>query len=249
MYEIVARFYDLTHDALTEDIELIVALAQTSAEPVLELGCGTGRLLVPLARAGNVVTGVDNSAAMLTRAHGRISAESADVASRITLIEGDMTRLEGVVGSFGLIVIPYNTLLHLSPPDQLRTFQQALSKLSPTGQMLIDLANPFDLLGVASETEFEPEATLTDPDTGLEVVQWSRMRANEEAQQLTIEWRYVTAGEEVWAVSAEYHVQYPHQLEMQLQRAGLRLMALWGGYDQQPFEADSERMLLLVSAA
>ena len=61
MYDQIAHYYDLTHADLTDDIDFILSLAQAVNGPILELGCGSGRLLLPLARAGFTVTGVDNS--------------------------------------------------------------------------------------------------------------------------------------------------------------------------------------------
>ena len=48
MYDVLARYYDLTHDRLTEDVGFILSLADRLPSPVVELGCGTGRLLLPL---------------------------------------------------------------------------------------------------------------------------------------------------------------------------------------------------------
>ena len=64
-YDKLAPYYDRFHEALTADVEFVLSLAQQQDGPVLEMGCGTGRLLLPLARAGFEVTGIDTSAAML----------------------------------------------------------------------------------------------------------------------------------------------------------------------------------------
>src|SRR5438105_2739833 len=73
--EVVARYYDLEHDALTEDVALYCELARAGGGgPVLELGCGTGRVLAGLVRSGHAVVGVDWSRPMLERAERRLRA-------------------------------------------------------------------------------------------------------------------------------------------------------------------------------
>jgi SAM-dependent methyltransferase len=73
MYEQTAKYYDLVHAELKDDIPLVLTLAGQGKGPILELGCGTGRLLLPLARAGYEVIGLDNSPAMLAKAKARLS--------------------------------------------------------------------------------------------------------------------------------------------------------------------------------
>ncbi|MEZ4518635.1 MAG: class I SAM-dependent methyltransferase [Chloroflexota bacterium] len=72
MYDRLSRYYDLSHAALVDDIPFRLDLAQKADGPVLELGCGSGRLLLPLARAGYEITGVDNSPAMLAMAERQL---------------------------------------------------------------------------------------------------------------------------------------------------------------------------------
>ena len=82
-----ARFFDADYAGYLDDLPLLEAYAQRTGSPLLELGCGTGRLLIPLAEAGYRVTGVDLSPEMLRIA--RAKAEAAGVAESVTLIEGD----------------------------------------------------------------------------------------------------------------------------------------------------------------
>ncbi len=248
MYDAIARFYDLTHDALTDDLALILALAGQRSGRVLELGCGTGRLLLPLARAGHTAVGLDNSPAMLARARARLAREPEAVRARVTLVERDMALLEGL-GAFGLVLIPYNTLLHLDPATQRRVLQQVRQVLVSDGRLLIDVENPFALLDLPTEADFAQEAQLTDPETGAAVAQWSRITVDAAAQQVTVAWRYLVGEDVVGETTAVYHVSFPHQLEMALREAGLRLVAQWGDYAQRPFAADSERLLLLAGVA
>src|SRR5690242_5009291 len=85
-------FYDAVPLYSTRgDVALYLDEAARAGEPgtVLEIGCGTGRLTLPLARAGHVVTGVDLSPAMLARARSKLAAEPPEVRARVTLLEAD----------------------------------------------------------------------------------------------------------------------------------------------------------------
>ena len=96
-----ARFYalDERYDSLDpdkaatdEDVRFFISEAQQRGGPVLEIGCGPGRVLIPLARAGYAVTGVDSSPEMLTRVRKNVAREPEDVRRRITIRQGDMRR-------------------------------------------------------------------------------------------------------------------------------------------------------------
>src|SRR5690606_41981516 len=89
MYEHIAPYYDQIHASFTEDVALVLALAGRVGRPVLELGCGSGRLLLPRARAGYQVTGLDNSPAMLALAREGLDREPGVVQQVVTLPEGD----------------------------------------------------------------------------------------------------------------------------------------------------------------
>jgi len=116
--------------------------AAAAGGPVLELGCGTGRVLLPIARAGGTITGVDSSAAMLERCRDMLSAEPAEVRGRVTLHQADVRDLS--LGSrFALITAPFRVLQHLtSVEDQLQLLDVVSRHLSPGGRFIFDVFNP-----------------------------------------------------------------------------------------------------------
>src|SRR5229473_1340285 len=97
-----ARLYDWEHDQYRADVDVHVGFARRFGGPVLELACGTGRLLGPLAQAGFACTGVDSSSAMLERA--RVRLERLSGAQPTTLVE---QRLEALAldGRFRTIIL------------------------------------------------------------------------------------------------------------------------------------------------
>src|SRR5258708_8129700 len=90
-YDLVAPFYDTEHRHFDEDLSLYSNFAALCGSPLLELACGSGRLLVPLAREGFELTGVDTSASMLKLAQEAL--EQAGVAAQCKLVQEDMSSL------------------------------------------------------------------------------------------------------------------------------------------------------------
>ena len=253
MYDQIARFYDLTHASLTADLPLILQLAAETDGPVLELGCGSGRLLLPLARAGHTVTGLDVSTAMLDRGRARLAQEPTAVQDRITLYQANMTDFVlPDAPSFGLALVPYNTLFHLDPTQLLATLRRVKGVLGVNGRLFIDLANPVDMANTPEDALLSLENVLTDPETGELIVHLASNRLDTANQTLHITWIYDVSTPNGGPVhrtvaNGSYHYRYPHQLELLLQEAGYKLLHLWGDYDQSPYEEASNRLLVLAT--
>lgn len=249
MYDQIAHYYDLTHASLTEDIPFVLALARQAQGPVLELGCGSGRLLLPLAQAGITVTGLDNSPAMLARAQTQLTPEPESVQNRVTLVEGDMMGFV-VDGRFPLILISYNTFMHLDNSRALATLKQARRHLLAGGQLFIDLANPFTIADTPEDHLLSLENVLTDPATGDIILHLAANRLETAGQTLHITWIYDRSPASGGIVhrtiaQATYHYRYPHQMELLLQEAGFTHLTFLGDYDHSPFHEQSQRLLLL----
>ncbi|MCP4357563.1 MAG: class I SAM-dependent methyltransferase [Chloroflexi bacterium] len=246
MYDDIANYYDLTHDDLKEDVLFVLQLAQTAAGPILELGCGSGRLLRPLTQSGHHVTGIDNSAAMLTRARQRLDT----AARQVTLVEADMTRFE-VDGRFPLIIISYNTFMHLDSAQAAATLQRVKAHLAADGRLFIDQANPFTVAATPEDSLLNLENCLTDPDSGDIILHLAANRLDTVTQILHITWMYdrspATGGPIHRTVAqTNYYFRYPHQMELLLKDAGFSNLVIWGDYNKSPFTEESDRFLILA---
>ncbi len=249
MYDQIADYYDLTHADLTADVPCILKVAEETSGPVLELGCGSGRLLLPLAQAGFEVTGLDQSSAMLARGRKRLEKETAAVRKRVTLIERDMIDFE-LDGRYPLILISYNTFMHLDSVQAAAALKRVKAHLPGDGRCFIDLDNPFTLAATPEDQLLSLENTLVDPDTGDTILHFAANRLDTARQTLHITWIYdrsPAGGGPIQRTVAQtvYYYRYPHQMELLLREAGFTRITFLGDYEETPFREDSERFLIL----
>src|SRR5215216_1584932 len=145
-YAELPELYDIEHAGFSDDVELYLRVAEVVGDPILELGCGTGRVLAPLAAAGHRITGIDRSRPMLDRARARLKVQenTGDLWQRVTLAEGSMTEAESAPGGpFGLVIFSLNGLMHLSDTAAQRAaLASARRALDPRGMLVIDVLNP-----------------------------------------------------------------------------------------------------------
>lgn len=250
MYDQIADYYDLTHADLTEDIPFVLELAQQAEGLVLEWGCGSGRLLLPLARAGITVTGLDLSPAMLARAEAKLAQAATAVQNRVTLLKADMAQWQAKK-IYDLILIPYNTFMHLDSKQAVAALKNARSALSPSGRLFIDLANPFTVANTPEDQLLSLENVLTDPKTGDVILHLAANRLDTAVQTVHITWVYdrsPQAGGPVHRSVAQalYHYHYPHQMELLLQEAGFQHITFLGDYDHASFHEQSPRLLVIA---
>ena len=256
MYEHIARYYDLSHDRLVDDIPFLLRLAAETRGPVVEIGCGSGRLLVPLIRAGFDVTGIDSSPEMLARAELRLAAEPADIRARARLVAGDIRTVDmQPAREFGLAVFGYNTFMHLDEAAAGAALKRLRPLLRADGRVVIDVAGPMLLSSSADDPDFVLEDVLEDKARGSVIRQYTAYEAIPGEQAIDVTWVYEAGEGEATDERARtraklrYHYFYPHQYDLILTLTGFRMMALYGDYDGSPFNEESERLIVLAAAA
>lgn len=244
-----ARFFDDDYREYAVDIPAVLELAEQCGGPVLELGCGTGRILTPLAQAGHTVTGVDLSPAQLARARAKLAA--AQATSRVTLVEGDMRGLDLPRRDFALAVCMTNTFLHLiTPGDQLACLERVHAHLRPGGRLLLDVINPDvpRLLAVNGLQELVTQ--WEDAATGAQVFKWSVQLADLAAQILEVLFIYeeVLPDSQVRRTPCPFTLRFlwRNELELMLRLAGFVVEAVWGDFDGGPYHNNSEYLIVLA---
>lgn len=256
MYEHIARYYDLSHDALADDIPFLLALAAETGGRILEIGCGSGRLLVPLARGGQAVTGVDSSPEMLARAELRLASEPPEVRARTRLVNADVKSLAlPEADTYGLIAFGYNTFMHLDEAGAGAALKRLRPLLAGDGRLVIDVANPILLSMAADDPDFVLEDILEDSERGQTVRQYTAYEGIPGEQAVDVTWVYEVGGRAGKSddgaartkVRMRYFYLYPHQYELLLALTGYRLLDLRGGYEGEPFDEESERLILVAA--
>jgi SAM-dependent methyltransferase len=243
-----ARFFDSDYGAFDDDLPLVEAYAQRTGGPVLELGCGTGRLVVMLARAGYRVTGVDLSAEMLRIC--RDKAEAAGISGQVTLVHGDYAEAP-LPGAHRLALVMTNTFLHLtSQADQLRALRHWRAHLSPGGLLLIDVFNPdvAQLSGLDGRVEWDK--TWTDPQTGATVMKFLTRTVDLTEQLIHVNLIYdeITADGQMRRTLVPFVHRYlwRSEAELLLAQAGFALEAVHGDRSLGPFDGAADTMILVA---
>ncbi len=142
-YEFVADLYDHIGPYQNRpDINFFVEAAHKSGGPVLEIGCGTGRVLVPTAREGIEIVGLDLSPHMLQICRSRLDHEAPEVKARAKLVEADMRDFD-LGRRFKLITTPFRPFQHLTTvEDQIACLRSIHRHLEPKGLLILEIFNP-----------------------------------------------------------------------------------------------------------
>ena len=140
-YDDWASIYDSIYSYVSDDIPFYVEAAIQSNGPVLELGCGTGRVAIPIAKAGIDIVGLDSSESMLEIAR-RKKADVPTITENLSFIHGDM-RDFSLDTRFSLVIIPFRGFLSLlSVGDQRRTLENIKRHLEPGGKLCFNIFVP-----------------------------------------------------------------------------------------------------------
>ena len=210
--------YDPWSASVTEDVEFYVHEAVASGGPVVELAVGTGRIAVPVAKAGIQVIGVDASAGMLEVARGYAVAEG--VAELLELRHGDL-REPPVPERVPLVLIPFRSLLHMTTEDdRLRAFTAARELLVPGGRLV------FDVFAPGREDIEKTHGRWLEREPGI----FERADWDENERTLTLS---VRRGEEASTMLLAW--LSPPEWRRLLDRAGFDVEAQYGWFDRRPF--------------
>ncbi|HET7035222.1 MAG TPA: class I SAM-dependent methyltransferase [Thermomicrobiaceae bacterium] len=247
---LLAQLYDVfPFDA---DIPFYQELAGREAQ-VLELACGTGRVLVPLAAAGHEITGLDASPHMLALARAKLAAVGPQVAERANLVEGDM-RGFSLDREFDLAIIAAKSIAYLTDRrEQLQALRAVTAHLRPGGRLALDLLHPAPAFLAERPGSLRQDVAQVLADGRL-VARTETLVDNDRAAQV----RRIRSAYEIVAPDGavtKHYVEWPYrylfrfEAEHLLERAGFTVEALYGGYQHEPFVSDSPLMLFVARRA
>lgn len=249
-FDDLARFYDLDHASVRDDVEMYRQFAARTGGPVLELGCGTGRIALPLARDGHQVTAVDISSGMLAVLRARLAQEPPDVAARVQIVQMDMRRLV-LNREFALALCPLNTFMHMTTQaDQMAVLGSAYRHLIPGGRLVVDVASPLAMLLIPGGEALSLQSELRDEVSGQTVQKFTSARFDHarQMQYLTLLYDEVGADGAVRRSTLRTELRYVFRFEMQLllERAGFSVEEVYGSADLEPYDALSEKMIFVA---
>ncbi|CAA9542358.1 MAG: hypothetical protein AVDCRST_MAG33-135 [uncultured Thermomicrobiales bacterium] len=245
-YAGIPELYDLEHAGFDDDVEMYRQFAYATGDPVLELACGTGRIMVPLATDGHRVTGLDRSGPMLERA--RLALAAAGSATPYHLVEADMTAAaDSPGGPFGLVIIGLNSLLHAGNGEEQRAILTAARQAcDPRGQLIVDVLNPTpDQLQSLAGTALDGQWTFPD---GRRVMKFSdrRVSAADQTIATSIWYDIVEADGTLRREVTSFTLRYVSQAELLLllELTGWVDFECYGSYDLDPVTDQSDRLIV-----
>ena len=249
----LARLYDLDLAQDPGDLDLYLALAGRTGGPILELATGTGRLAVPLAAHGHLVTGVDIDPAMLARARARVAATGGGAVASLRFVIGDArsVRLPDA-GRYQLAFLALNSLFIMgSRADQQAVIATLAAHLAPGGLAVVDVWLP-DADDLARyDGRIMLEYPRRDPATGQHVVKIGSAThdAATATVRLTTIYEEGDPGEPVvrWIRRDEMRLVGVDELRGFAEAAGLVVESIAGDYDMEPHGPGAERAILVAA--
>ncbi|MFP4186410.1 MAG: class I SAM-dependent methyltransferase [Candidatus Natronoplasma sp.] len=237
-------YFDGKHyDAWTKreiDIPFYKKQVKKYGDPVLELGCGTGRITIPIGKEGYDIIGLDLSKKLLERAKEK--AEEDDLAPKF--IQDDM-RDFSLEKTFNLIFIPFNSIHHILTLDEMEKVLNNVKKhLKPGGRFVLEFFNPdLDILNRDPKEEHEV-IKYQDPD-GKDEIKVTECTDYESAKQLMhLTWYYDIEGktkEREWTV----RVWFPKEAETILKYNHFEIEYKYGDFDGSRFTNNSAQQILI----
>src|SRR6266513_1271359 len=249
----IADYYDESPivKGRVQDVAFYRNAARDFGDPVLELGCGTGRITMALAEAGKRITGLDLSERMLEHAVKKRAALRVEARERLHLAQGDMARFD-LGEKFRLVIIPFRPFQHLLEVRQQMDCLECVRKhLAPGGRLILDVFQ------TDAERMHDPvhmrEVQLTEYETadGRRVRISERVAAFHRAEQrndvemiFSIKHRDGRQERLVFAWPLRYFFRF--EVEHLLARCGFKVAALYGDFDRSPIRDDSPEMIFMA---
>lgn len=238
-----ADFYDQEFAARTHDIPFFLGQAVRAGGPVLEVACGTGRITLPIARAGVHVTGLDVMPSMLARARQRAEEEQLPV----EWLEQDCRDIR-TDRRFALVFSATNAMQHLHDLDSVVAFlTSARNALRPGGTLIVDVFNPDPAkLARLPDAPYHHKSVVDREGVTLDVRATTRYDAATQVLGFTLD--YLREGASVRTKRVSMRCFFPEELLALCRLSGLDVAQRYGDYDHSPFTSRSPKQILFCRA-
>jgi SAM-dependent methyltransferase len=254
-YATLVEWYDIEHDAITEDIEFFaqqIAGLGVARPRVLEVGSGTGRIAAGLALAGYEVVGIEPSAAMRARCLARLAALPERVARRMTVLDGDARLLTLPPDArFDAALYGLDTFAHLlTPGERDIALRAAHERLRPDGKLLVDL-DPLGPRGLAESIGRDwLQGSWQDQRSGRVLRHTLRATAVSGGMVTIQNMLTVTMPDgAITETTTELRLALLSRVEVEhaISAAGFTLAAVYGGYDGREAVSDAPRLIFVAA--
>ena len=243
-----AEYYDLDHN-ITVDIPFYLHFAKTCPSPILELACGTGRILMPIAKAGFEIYGLDISANMLQVC--RQAVDQHHLKNRVHLSQADMSSFDLSRKDFGLVFIALRSFMHLlTKADQLSCLGRVYDHLRPRGTIIMSAIAP-DPERLAQEPSRKyVVGRAFDLKNGRHVIRKQRLVAHDKVNQVRqFEFKFEEYDQEGKLVRERLVPLYTRyifrdQLQWLLEKVGFQLMNVYRDYNMNPYDGTGEMIVV-----
>jgi len=236
---LLARNYDALYGVMRDpsgDAAFYRGLAQEIGGPVLELGCGTGRVLLPIGALGIPCVGVDASPAMLA------ALRAKNPPPNVELVEGRMESVDLGDRRFRLVTSPFRAFLHLlDVPSQLAALANVRRHLAPGGAFAFDVFDPKLAWLIAPGDTERLDATFRRD--GVEIRRFTKTRTDLATQIMEVTFRFEPA-ETDGNTTVRLRWLYRYEIEHLLARAGFTDVTFYGGYDRRPWRPEGETVIV-----
>jgi ubiquinone/menaquinone biosynthesis C-methylase UbiE len=248
-YDSIAPFYDIEHSPFDEDLDMYRNFAELCGGKILELACGSGRLLLPLASEGYTLTGVDTSAAMLELAQRGLA--QAGIAGRCQLVQQDMCTLQ-LSEKFRLAMVALGSFGHIITRTQQQQALAAIRRhLSVGATFILDISNEDARYMEHLSGQMLHQGTWQQADGAYVTHFLSPASSNtRHLLELTHFYEVHRQGEAVRRTVSQTNLYLfeRNETELLLEQAGLRVKEVYGNYEFGPYEHDSPRMIFITEA-
>ena len=246
-----AGFYDSLSTGLDGDEAFYLEEARNAHGPVLEIGCGTGRIMIPIAESGVRIVGLDSAPAMLEVARGKIACLPEETRRRIQIVEDDMRSFD-LERRFDLVIMPYRAFLHMmTVEDQRKALVRIRDHLCDGGRLVLNVFDPS--VEIIADYMNRPRGvishigTFRHPDSGRQVMV-SDTRSYDPGEQTLEEYRFFEEldddGRVVSKTVTPLNLRFVYRFEMQhlLEVCGFEVETLYGDFRRGPFRHGGEQV-------
>lgn len=250
LFQSTADYYDMDVSSMADhDLAFYVEYARRNRRGVLEIACGTGRVTLPLARAGHRVWGLDLSPAMLAVLERKLRSLPQEVRSRIRVSRANMAEFS-LNRTFDLIIIPFRGFQALTDPDDvLRCLGSVRRHLTDDGLFILDVFDPGPDVAATSRRGEQVDWVKRNPTTGETITRTHRERRVDAERQVIhsqMALHISGGGKPDRTLTDDFSLKYyyRHQLEILLPSTGYTVEAEYGYYDKRRIGTGTEFILV-----